>query len=93
MADTEKGAAKADAEKPPTAKAAPPAEVEKAASRRTKLVAETGRYVCREPVVFTTADGKRAIGKVGDVVSMHEPDARVLKKRRVVESEEETAEG
>jgi hypothetical protein len=86
MAETEKGAAKADADKPKPAQPEP-------ASRKTKLVAETGRYVCREPLVFTTPEGKRAVAKVGDVVAMHDADARPLKKRRIVDSEEETAEG
>jgi hypothetical protein len=93
MADTEKPT-KNDLEKAPVARANSPVDPEKpAAGRKTKLVAETGRYVCKEPLVFMTPDGRRATAKAGEVVAIHESDARPLMKRRIVESEEETAEG
>ena len=75
MAESKETPAKAEPEKASAStKAMPPPDPEKGAARKTKLVAETGRYVCKQPVVYSTPDGRRASARVGDVVSMHEGD-------------------
>jgi hypothetical protein len=94
MADSEKTSKPVEAEKAPAATTAPKhTEPERPPTKRTtKIVAETGRYICKHAIVFTAPDGKRATARAGEIVSIRDDDAAPLKKRRVIESEEESAE-
>jgi hypothetical protein len=42
--------------------------------------------------VFTSPDGKRVTARAGEVVTIRDDDVEALKKRRIIESEEESAE-
>jgi hypothetical protein len=93
MAENEKAAkAAGDAERTSGPAPAKQVEVEKPIPKKTKIVAETGRYVCKHPIVFTSPSGKRTIARAGEIVAIHDDDVPALKKRRVIESEEESAE-
>lgn len=61
---------------------APAKQPEKNANppRATKLVEETGRYVCKSGITFTNEKGERAHAKKGDVVAVADEDAKYLKK-------------
>jgi hypothetical protein len=80
------------AESDKATKTVEPEKAPAAIKRTTKIVAETGRYVCKHAIVFTSPDGKRAMARAGEIVSIRDEDAAALKKRRIIESEEESAE-
>lgn len=51
-----------------------------AAPRATRIVEETGRYVCKRGITFTDDKGRRQSARKGDVVSIGLEDAQHLKR-------------
>ena len=51
-----------------------------AAPRATRIVEETGRYVCKTQITYSNDKGERAQARRGDVVVICAEDAKHLKR-------------